>query len=191
MSDDVLNQRSEESQGRPFGTLSGLAIGGGLSLILVAVFAPIGWCGNKQGSRKAASISHLKQISLAHSSYLADWDGFGPSAESWADRLRSYDLEAPYFWSPHDERKLTSLDEFNEGYGYAYFQPLEEVKEWAVQNPEEVPLVFDSSDMRWNANGDLSLLPDPPRWDGKNLIAFLDGHVKAVEGTPEVEIKLP
>jgi hypothetical protein len=83
------------------------------------------------------------------------------------------------------------LEERKGQFGYAYYRPLGGVKEWAVQNPEEVPLVFDSSDLRWNANGDLSLLPDPPRWDGKNLIAFLDGHVKAVEGTPEVEIKLP
>lgn len=173
------------------GKVSGLVIAGGLSLILLAVFAPHGSCDNKQGSRKAASIGHLKEIAQAHAFYLADFDGFGPSPASWADQLSAYDLAAPIFWSSHDDRELTSLEEFNEGYGYAYFQPLEEAKEWAVQNPEEVPLVFDSSDMRWNANGDLSLLPDPPRWDGKNLIAFLDGHVKAVEGRPKVEIKLP
>jgi prepilin-type processing-associated H-X9-DG protein len=34
-------------------------------------------------------------------------------------------------------------------------------------------------------------LPDPPRWDGRNIIAFLDGHAKATEGAPKVEIKLP
>jgi hypothetical protein len=134
------------------------------------------------------SISNLKQVALGHTMYLEDFDGFGPSPESWADQLMRYIKNRDLFASPHIQGPL---EERKGQFGYAYYRPLGGVKEWAVQNPEEVPLVFDSSDLRWNANGDLSLLPDPPRWDGKNLIAFLDGHVKAVEGTPEVEIKLP
>lgn len=151
------------------------------------VFFPVLPHGHGQ-ARRSASISNLKQIALGHALYLADFDGFGPSSETWADQLMPYVKNEYLFKSPRfNEAQVMREDE----YGYAYYRPLGGVHLDKVQNPEEVPLAFDSSDLRWNANGDLSLLPDPPRWDGKNLIAFLDTHVKAVEGRPRVEIKLP
>jgi hypothetical protein len=133
---------------------------------------------------RAGSISNLKQIALANTMYCAENDGYGPNPLTWTDDLLPQLHNRELFRSTH-------LEEGGEESGYAYYRPLFGLNQDLIENLNEVPVVFDSSDMRWNANGDLSLLPDPPRWDGKNLIAFLDGHVKAVEGTPEVEIKLP
>lgn len=137
---------------------------------------------------RSASFSRLKMISIAHEIYTSDFDGYGPAPDSWADKLKSYCKDEYVFHSPHIGG---AHDEDRDEFGYAYYRPLGGLSLDKVQSPAEVPLIFDSSDMRWNANGDLSLLPDPPRWDGKNLLAFLDGHVAQVEGTPKVEIKLP
>lgn len=164
--------------------------------LLISVIVPFN-CNGKWDARRAGSISNLKQIALAHEAYVADFDGFGPPPVSWADSLAPYtsprtvDYKKNYslnFWSPHDDRQV---DGDGNEFGYAYFRPLGGVQVSSIAHPADVPIVFDSSDLRWNANGDLSLLPDPPRWNGKNLIAFLDGHVRAEEGTPRVEIKLP
>lgn len=139
-------------------------------------------------SPRAGSVSNLRQLALGHEMYSVDFDGLGPSPETWADQIMEYVRSEYVYRSPHIDEPM---EERKEKFGFAYYRPLGGIDLEEVMNAEEVPLVFDSSDLRWNANGDLSLLPDPPRWDGKNLIAFLDTHVKAVEGRPKVEIKLP
>jgi hypothetical protein len=155
---------------------------------------PIGTFRNATDVRRAGSISNLKQIALAHEMYLLDFDGYGPAPATWADLLAPYtsprivDYKKDYsllFKSPHNRQG----DGDDQEYGYAYFRPLGGVQLSSISNSADVPVIFDSSDMRWNANGDLSLLPDPPRWKGTNLIAFLDTHVARIEGTPKVEIK--
>jgi hypothetical protein len=142
-------------------------------------------CGGATGAKKVRSLSNLKQLGLAHMLYVEDWSGFGPPPATWVDSMWSYHHNAMSYESPHEGRKKGE-------YGYAYYRPLGEVKEWAIQNKEEVPMLFDSSDLRRNANGDMSLLPNPPRWLGEtNLFAFLDGHVKSFRTPPKLEIKLP
>lgn len=163
-----------------------LSIGGLLLFISLMLIQSMCACGGRMTAKRTASLSNLKQTALAHEMYVTEYDGFGPSPESWMDQI------APYLLNKN-ERLFASVHETIEDheYGHAYFRPLGSLKEWAVQNKEEVPLMFDSTDLRRNANGGLELLPDPPRWGEANLMAFLDGHVKAIREKPKVEIALP
>ncbi len=116
--------------------------------------------------------------------YLESHDGAGPFPNTWMDQIEPYAKNPAVFIAPNKERKQ---DEF----GYAYYRRLGHVELSAVLNPEEVPMVFDSHDLSWNANGGLDLLPDPPRWENeKNTIAFLDGPAKSITTAPKFEIKL-
>ncbi|MEX2242243.1 MAG: hypothetical protein WD716_00190 [Fimbriimonadaceae bacterium] len=161
-----------------------LYVGGLLLFFSLMFFQTNCACGGS--GRKSVSLSNLKQAAIGHEMYVADNDGFGPSPKSWVDQVSAYmpNKSERVFASAHEAIK-------DGEYGHAYFRPLGDLKEWAVQNKEEVPLMFDSTDLRRNANGGLELLPDPPRWGKVNLMAFLDGHVKAIRERPRVEIILP
>jgi len=161
-----------------------------VGFLLVAVFLllfwPVEWNG-KDVARRSASLSNLKQIALGHAQYVADHDGFGPVPDNWMDQL------SPYLKQEEKWKFVAPIKGRTEGeYGYAYYRPLGDVKVWAVQNKEEVVLAFESSDLSWNANGGLELLPDPPRWRGSmNNFAYLDGHANGRREPPKFEIVLP
>lgn len=150
--------------------------------VLVVVLGLMVWtsicaCGGGI-AKKTRSIVNLKQAALGHAMYLVDWSGYGPEPPTWMDKVLPYVNDDDAFRSGHE-----SLGK--KEFGFAYYEPLGEVKEWAVKNSETVPMMFDSSDTRWNAFGGLSLLPTPPRWgETSNVVAFLDGHVRAVLSRP-------
>lgn len=165
-------------------------------LIGLAVFAfilsPLSCYDGKAAARKTADLSHLKQSALANLIYMADHDGYGPPPDQWMD------LVAPYLrneWSSNDdvERVYTSpgFDRDGGEYGYAYLRELGGVRLEDVLNPQEVPLLFNSSDLGRNVAGGLDLLPDPPRWDSGNNFAFLDSHAKHLDVAPQFTIELP
>ncbi|MEX2244067.1 MAG: hypothetical protein WD716_09515 [Fimbriimonadaceae bacterium] len=139
-------------------------------------------------ARRTSSISNLKQIGTAHAMYTEQHDGYGPPPDRWADALLAENDRLGFL---HEYSKSYQSDSHKAMFAYAYFRPLDGIAVSEVKNPAEVPLAFDSSDLRWNANGDLTLLPDPPRWLGTNLILFLDTSARAVRETPVVAIKIP
>lgn len=144
---------------------------------------------------RTSSIAGLKQIGLAHATYVEQNDGFGPPPDRWADALIAAEANLQILRPSHFDLPLgggagQGSPQQEERFAYAYFRPLGGMPIARVQDPGEVPQAFDSSDTRWNANGDLSLLPDPPRWLGTNLVLFLNTHVTPVRTRPVVELKL-
>jgi len=61
-------------------------------------------------------------------------------------------------------------------YGYAFMDKLSRLGQDKIASPSGTLMVIDSKDTRWNAHGDISLLPDPPRHSNGNTIGFADGH---------------
>lgn len=76
-------------------------------------------------------------------------------------------------------------------FGFAFYRPVSFLHIEGISNAEEVPLVFQSSDLRWNATGDLSILGNRATRDGGNFVAFVDGHAKYKKPTwPEEPIEI-
>lgn len=117
--------------------------------------------------------SRLKQSALAVIMYAGDFDDRLPSAALWATRAKAYAKEDGVFVCP--PAALADPKAF----GHAFRRSLGGVDTATVNLPQEVPMIFDSTDLTWNANGGTNLLPLVGRNPGgKNGLAFLDGHVK-------------
>ncbi len=159
-----------------------------LVLIIAAILYPI--FSAAYVSEKRPVISYMKQIGLGLVMYAGDFDDRLPDADKWMDAINPYIV---------NERRLVdpTLKEPKPGqYGFAFYLPLSRIDSEKVLNHDQVPLAFQSSDLRRNAAGDLSLLPKPPRSDDMNAVVFLDTHVKRMP--PEwptapivVEISIP
>jgi len=159
------------------------ALLGVLLLLLAAIFVPIESYGPVQ-AKKAASMSNAKQLDLALLMYQDDNDGVLPKAAAWMNRVK------PYTKQPENYRSLgvTGAGVF----GFAFRRHLGDQDYDAIVEPKQVAMVFDSVDTRWNANGELELLPKPGRYEGsagrRNIVAFVDGHVRLAPG-PDVVVK--
>jgi len=132
---------------------------------------------------KRHSLSNMKQQALAHGMYVEANDGFGPSPDMWMDQLMPFAKTTEIFKAPLDGRK-------DGEFGYAYCRQLDRIRLSEVENPEEVVLAFESSDLHWNANGGFERLPaEPYHEDGTIVFSFLDTHVKALKQAPKFEIR--
>lgn len=141
-------------------------------LILYAILLP--WLSGARVGHRPQAISHLKQIGLGLVLYAGDFDDRLPDADKWMDAINPYIV---------NERRLVdpTLKEPKPGqYGFAFYLHLSRVDIETVADHDQVPLAFQSSDLRRNAAGDLSLLPKPPRSDDMNAVVFLDTHVKRI-----------
>jgi hypothetical protein len=139
-------------------------------------------CGGHD-SRRAATLSHLKQLALANLMYATSNDEHLSPAETWMDATVPYNKSEEILHDP------TIEDGKDEEYGFAFFKPLSRVDTRTVLQHDEVPLVFQSTLMGRNACSDLSTLPRIPRHKGLNCLAFLDGHVKGMPPTwPETPV---
>ena len=116
--------------------------------------------------------SNVKQLGLGLLMYANDENDSLPRAEAWMDAVQPYILNEPVFHSP-------SLKPPAE-YGFAFRRHLGGEDISKVVAPDQVAMVFDSTDLRRNATGELDLLPNPPRYHragtATNVVAFVDGH---------------
>lgn len=153
-----------------------------LYIIVFVVYPGIGH--DKESAMKASDLSNAKQSAIANIMYMADHDGYGPPPDHWMDALSPYIKNDVIYTSP-------GLDQNAGEHGYAYLRLLGGIRLEDVTNSNEVPVLFNSSDLSRNVAGGLDLLPDPPRWEGGNNIAFLDGHAKRHETARQFRIELP
>jgi hypothetical protein len=125
------------------------------------------------GPRKPLSHNHFipneKQQALALAIYATDNDGRLPKAEVWMDAALVYTKSKKLFQDPSLQERLPGE------YGFAFFEPLSEAVYDSIEEPESVPLTFQSKDKSWNAYGGLELL-DRRLKDGKAFVAFADSH---------------
>lgn len=117
-------------------------------------------------------LSNLKQTVLGALVYETDWERL-PRASTWADDERASLKNKNAFSCPWVSRKQGE-------FGHAYHKAMDRAQLSSIARPEFTVLQFDSVDLRWNANGPLTLLPPRGRTDGSNSVGFVDGHVKSL-----------
>ncbi len=127
----------------------------------------------REAARQTQCLSNLRQLLLAQQMYANDYGNRFPQASRWGDLTR------PYVHDP-DTYRCPSV-RYGQGYGYAMNVRLSRQKMATVANPAQTPLVYDSSNLAWNAHDPVTSLPSPPRHIKEvNNIGFADGHSKSV-----------
>lgn len=124
-----------------------------LAAILLPVFAQA-----REKARETASISNLKQISLAAMMYCQDYDETLPPTKS-AERLRS--VLAPYLknneiWTSPVTGKVYAANPWLSGKSLA-----------SIESPAETVMLFEAAPYR----------------DGARAVAYVDGHVKKLSAS--------
>lgn len=150
-----------------------------IAAVLVPVITDTG-----MPSKSTMSTSNIRQLGLAVLMSAADNDDHTPPASEWMDAVMPYVKNMGLYVDPMLEK--LKKDEF----GFAFYRPMAYLGYENISNPEEVPILFTSTDLRWNATGDLSLLARRVR-GGWGIAAFMDGHAKAMPPTwPEKPIEI-
>lgn len=128
------------------------------------------------------TMDNLKNIHTAIMLY-QESEGQLPFANSWMDgtwrRLQTGDMV-----EEEAKKQLKSPSVYMDnplGFGYAFNEILSGKYVDEVEDPDATPLVFDSSDISWNAFGNpAQLAPTPPRPEG-NFAVTVSGSVVKLE----------
>lgn len=165
----------EKRSGKPIPIIIAvvLAVGGlcfcfGVSFV-GAVFFPV-FSAARERARSNACMENLKKLSTGLIVYAEDYDGKLPPASQWGDAIRPYT-------AAESEKVYRCPSVAKSGYGYAMNSRLSRQSLKALPNAAQTPMLYDSSNLSWNAHDPLTSLPNPPRHRGNNL-AFADGHVE-------------
>lgn len=128
----------------------------------------------RRSLRSETCMGNLEMVAGATLMYSVDNDDRMPPSATWMDATFLYTRDARVYGCPEvDGRSSTE-------FGHAYSSKLSLRRVSSVGNLPDTPLLFDSSDLRWNAAGALSLLPREPRNEGTHAIAFMDGTLRSV-----------
>jgi prepilin-type processing-associated H-X9-DG protein len=139
-------------------------------LILAAILFPV-FSQAREKARLDRCMSNLKALASAQLMYANDYRDQLPIASQWGDLIRPY--------VKPDEYRCPSIPK-GQGFGYAMNVRLSRQKVSRLTMPSQIPLLYDSSNLAWNAHDPVTSLPNPPRHIRLNNIAFADGHVEAV-----------
>lgn len=127
---------------------------------------------------QGSSVDNLKAVHTALMLY-QESEGQLPNADSWMDaawpRLKTADLSED---EAKKKLKSPSLWETNPvAFGYAFNDVCSAKHSEDIADPKTTPLVFDSSDLTWNAHGSpAQLSPEPARPEG-NYTVTVEGNV--------------
>jgi len=119
------------------------------------------------------SLSNLRACATAFTLYESDNDSRTPLVNTWMDATSPYLGSEQYFHDP----ALAPTD-----FGYAVRPEVCGISAWEARNPVEIPLEFDSTVNARNATAGLDTLPRQGRYNGLNVMSFLDGHAKVHKG---------
>lgn len=100
--------------------------------------------------------------------YSGDHDDVLPLANTWMDATDPYVTDPDAYRSPAVAAP---------GYGFAFAAPLAGASVNVAVEPESVVLLFDSTVLGRNATAELSTEVSPGRYGGRNVRAYLDGHI--------------
>ncbi|MFN3691099.1 MAG: hypothetical protein ACK4UU_09265 [Fimbriimonadales bacterium] len=143
--------------------------------IVAAVMVPA-MAHARERARHGACLTNLRQIGQASQMYLQDYEERFPPANRWGDGLRPYVRDDAVFRCP----SVPVRD-----FGYAMNSELSRRAMAKISAPETVPLVYDSSNLAWNAHDPLQSLPYPPRHSSfGNNILFADGAARPQQLPP-------
>jgi hypothetical protein len=143
-------------------------------------------------SPNAHCLSNQKQLVQALLIYSEDQDGRLPNRDAWMDAAATRSkwdslFHCPALWKESD--KSPHL------HGYAFDGRLSGARVGEVATPEDTPVLYDSVNLAKNASDLRSSLPEPPRHGTgdkpKNVLAFLDGHARAMTNSDIAAIPAP
>ena len=127
-------------------------------------------------------LSNVKQSSTGMLIYVGDENDRLPPRDVWMDATFPY-VKTETLWHCPSVPKGA--------YGYAFNGALSTMKAAKPHDPAATPLLYDSVDPIRNASDLCASLPLPGRHGrpegegpGRNTVGYVDGHAKAVPGTP-------
>lgn len=132
---------------------------------------------HRQASKTSACMSNLKRASLGMMMYANDNDDRFALRDEWCDAIYPYTKQADILQCPV---MATGT------YGYAFNGALSSATFEKVPQPGAVPMIYESVNPIRNASDLVTSLPKPGRHitkgatTGKDIIAYVDGHVKGV-----------
>ena len=156
---------------RPLDWILNSILGGAGIVTLAAILYPVFAVTSRHSGKSC--LPAVKMFGAALRMYEEDYDGRFPRAAEWMDATYPY-------LKVHGAYRCPALDMSHpENYGYAFNSSLELKALYGYKMPETIIVVYDSQDLRWNANAPgRSGLANPPRHTGGNFIGFADGHAK-------------
>jgi hypothetical protein len=143
-----------------------------VAAILVAILMP-SLTTARGAARQAAFTNTLRQLSAATMTYTAKHDNRFPPPQWWPRELETQGMLSDV------EQMTRAPGDRDAGRAVAMNAGLAGMTRDAVRRPSETVLFFECGPGSPPAGGP-DLLPDEPRYDGKYLVAFVDGHVNAV-----------
>lgn len=160
-----------------------------IGAFIIAVIA-FGVYPSLRSAPKYQCIENLTSVSKATGLYVADWRGVFPPGDRWADALwPDYaDSLRPYVCpesKPTDEQltQIRAGGEQGVPIGYSFFRPVAGGDATRVAEPQNTPILFDSSEFGANSIADLGALSY--RHVGKVANVFMgDGHAESVTSAP-------
>lgn len=116
------------------------------------------------------AVDRMRRLATGLALYANDHDDRLPLAESWTDATMPYVRVDQYYRSP-------ALASDPLAYGFAFHSAIAGRSILEFEAPATTLSFFDSINVQRNATALPSTLPNPPRYVGGNVQAFLDGHV--------------
>lgn len=122
------------------------------------------------------SLENLRKLNAAMRMYWTDNQDAFPPAGTWMDKLGLYVDDDLTFASPV-QRRLDATT-----FGYALNKELPGKKVNSVTDPSKMAMIFDSTNVKRNAEADLATLPEPGRLNNgrKNAVLFMDGRADTI-----------
>jgi hypothetical protein len=155
-------------------------------LVLAALYVVASWLfpvrHGSEPAKNAESLWKVKQHALSLAMYCADHDDTLPRAEQWVDLSMPYSKNEEFYIDP------LLVDRKPGEFGYAFFLPMSEVETAKVEQPDKMPMTFQSSDLSRNANGYLDLLPYRMQKRRTNIVSFIDSHAKSMPESWRFEV---
>jgi len=144
----------------------------GVLFVCGAIMWPV-FLAARTASGTAACLSNIKQLAIGELLYANDNDDRLPPTAAWMDCITKYVKYPEAFHCPSVKGESS--------YGYAMNLDCGNKKDYDDPTPAEKVLLFESILLERNATSGVYDLPDPPRHNGRNCVAYLDGHVKSFE----------
>jgi hypothetical protein len=149
-----------------------------ISLLTLGIWTPSFFKASAQRGEYVCA-EHEKRLAAAVLMYAERHDDQLPPAEEWADCIAPLVADRADFSCPGAPGKRSD---------YAFNRALGSKRIADLSDPGHTVLLFES-DVGWNRSGTADDLPPRPRHAGRDLFAFVDGHVKAVGRNHDATIR--
>ena len=153
--------------------------------ILAAILFPV-FAQARAKARAVTCLSHEKQMGLGVMMYAQDYDETFPAAPQWMTQINPYVKNPAVYACPSVDNHAQT--EAGGVYSYAYNTQLSKRSMALVKAPQLAGMLYDSTAMTENASDALTSLPVPGRHQGRNNVAFGDGHAKSLDSLQMQEL---